>query len=108
MNNRFKGLKVHGVEYFSHRTYEGVTITWSGNRGNKLKEKEVYEFGEYTLLYDRESKEYLGDSERMDEDSKEFLQYLFNQLDIKENSLEKGIQFIKRVTDNFDRVKVIN
>lgn len=44
----------------------------------------------------------------MDEDSKEFLQYLLNQLDIKENSLEKGIQFIKRVTDNFDRVKVIN
>lgn len=108
MNNKFRGLKAEGVEYFNHDSYEGVIITWSGNRGKKLKDKEVYEFGGYTLLYDKESKSYSGDSERMDFDSKEFLQYLLNQIEIKEDSIEKGIQFLIKMRDNFDKVKVNN
>ena len=108
MNNKFRGLKAEGVEYFNHDSYEGVIITWSGSRGNKIKEKEVYEFGEYTLIYDKESKSYSGDSEIMDYDSKEFLQYLLNQIEIKEDSLERGIQFLIRIRDNFDKVKLIN
>ena len=108
MDNRFRGLKAEGVEYFSHKNYEGVIITWSGNRGNKIRDKEVYEFGEYTIIYNKELKEYSGDSERMDFDSKEFLQYLMNQIEIEENSLEKSIQFLLRVRDNFDKIKVIN
>ena len=108
MDNRFRGLKAEGVEYFSHKNYEGVIITWSGNRGNKIRDKEVYEFGEYTIIYNKELKEYSGDSERMDFDSKEFLQYLMNQIEIEENSLEKSIQFFLRVRDNFDKIKVIN
>lgn len=108
MNNKFKGLKVDEIKYFSYDSYEGVIITWSGNRGKRLKDKEVYEFGEYTLLYDKESKSYSGDSERMDFDSKEFLQYLLNQIEIKEDSIEKGIQFLIKMRDNFDKIKVNN
>ena len=106
--NRFRGLKTEGVEYFNHKEYEGITITWSGNRGNKIRDREVYEFGEYNIIYNKESKEYLGDSERMDYESKEFLQYLIDQIEIKGDSLEKGVQFLKKVIDNFDKIKVIN
>ena len=106
--NRFKGLKTEGVEYFNHKEYEGITITWSGNRGNKIRDREVYEFGEYNIIYNKKSKEYLGDSERMDYESKEFLQYLIDQIEIKGDSLEKGIQFLEKVIDNFDKIKVIN
>lgn len=108
MNSKFEGLKVEGIEYFNHKEYEGVTIMWSGNRGNKIKDREIYEFGEYNIIYDKELGEYSGDSECMDYDSKEFLQYLMNQIDIKDDSLEKSIQFLLRVRENFDKIKIIN
>ena len=108
MDNKFEGLKAEGIEYFNHKEYEGVTITWSGSKGNKIRDREIYEFGEYNIIYDKELGEYSGYSEYMDYDSKEFLQYLLNQIDIKGDSLEKGIKFLVRVRDNFDRIKVIN